>query len=254
MSATTAMLRFANGNTARVLRALPHADADTVAHALALVSPRPALFLSGGASAMNADAMRATNALITDGIARFAAEHGITVIDGGTDAGIMRLMGRARLRYRYRFPLVGCAPHDKITYPGDRRPGDDRTPLEPNHSHFVLVSADYWGAESDMIVGMVRALTQCEIPGCGILINGGKIAQYDVYVASARGQRALPVVIIDGSGRTADAIASASKSGRFDTAMMRAIVEGGQIDIVSLHDGAEALYRRLEKVFAASGG
>ncbi len=243
-------IRFKNGNIARAVRAPAYADASQVLRALGMTTPQPALFLSGGASAMGDAEMQHTQALVRDGIARFATDHSITVVDGGTDAGIMQMMGQARRHFEGVFPLIGCAPMEKVTYPGGpTRDDDEATPLESNHSHFVLVEGDHWGVESDMIVGAARALPQTSAPTCGILINGGKISQYDVYIASARGEQAVPVIVIDGSGRTADMIASATKSGNFNTAMIKAIVEGGRIDVLTLNAGSDALYERLQYFF-----
>ena len=241
---------FENGNTAPAVRVPAYADAQNVLQALGITAPAPAIFLSGGASAMGDEDMQRTQTLVQDGIARFAADHGITVVDGGTDAGIMQMMGRARRHFGGRFPLIGCAPAEKVTYPGSTSTdSDELTPLEANHSHFVLVDGDYWGVESDIIVGTARALPQGVLPACGILINGGEISQYDVYIASARGERAIPVIVIDGSGRTADMIANASKTGNFNTAMIKAIVQGGRIDVLTLKAGPEALYERLQHFF-----
>lgn len=243
-------IRFKNGNVARAVRAPAYADATQVLQALGVTTSEPALFLSGGASAMGETEMQHTQGLVRDGIARFAADHGITVVDGGTEAGIMKMMGEARRHFNGAFPLIGCAPVEKVIYPGGPEQEDDEaTPLESNHSHFVLVDGDYWGVESDMIVGVARSLGQKAHPTCGILINGGKISQYDVYIASARGEQAIPVIVIDGSGRTADMIASATKSGNFNTAMIKAIVEGGRIDVLTLNAGPDALYERLEYFF-----
>ncbi len=248
-------IRFETGNTAHAVHVPTYADALETAKALNLRYPAPTLFLSGGASNMDENAMRNARALIEDGVARFAAQYKVTVIDGGTDAGIMKMMGEARRKWGYRFPLVGCAPMGKVTFPGLKaEDATERTPLEANHSHFVLVDADHWGAESEMIVGMARELTAAHMPTCGVLINGGKIAQYDIYIASARGDKPMPVIAIEGSGRTANLIASASKTGMTSTgevrgAMLKAIIQGGNIEVVSLTAGPQALYSKLRTAY-----
>lgn len=246
----TSKIRFANGNEAQLLRAPVYADAASLLPILGIATPRPAIFLSGGASAMSDDEMRKTRELVAGGIARFAAERDIVVVDGGTEAGIMHMMGEARAAYDNRFTLIGSAPLGRIAPPNaapDAYP--DRALLETNHSHFVLVEADYWGAESDMIVELARGIAGGKHPTLGILINGGSIAQYDVYIATARGSDPVPVLVVDGSGRTADSIASATKSGNFMNAMIRAIVEGGKIEIVHLEHGPEGMYSKLQAMF-----
>ncbi|MEO0562472.1 MAG: hypothetical protein AAF125_10175 [Chloroflexota bacterium] len=233
------------------------ASAEAVRDALGIPHPRPALFISGGASAMDDNAIFKTRNLMEGGVARFAAENDVVVIDGGTNAGIMQMMGEAHEKWGDRFTLVGCAPEGKVTYPGYKPSEADnkhdpeaaRTPLEPNHTHFVLVDENYWGAESDMIVGLTRAISGGKMPMAGVLINGGSIAKYDIYIASARGESPIPVLVVDGSGRSADEIAHASRTGRFTSAMVRAIVEGGKIDEVSLEGGARMMYERLKEMF-----
>lgn len=250
---TTSLIRFDNGNIAQAIQVSPYGDSAEVMRLIGFEHPKPAIFISGGASAMTDEAMAKTTALVEQGIVQFAADHNIAVVDGGTDAGIMRMVGQARHKLGNKFSLIGCAPHDKVHYPGRTFPNmETRTALEPHHSHFVLVDDDHWGAESDMIVGATRALTQEVLPSCGILINGGQIAQYDVYIASARGERAMPVIVVDGSGRSADMIATASKTGSFQSAMIKAIIQGGQIDIVVLDEGPASMYDKLTTLFNVS--
>lgn len=253
MSIQSRLIQFSNGNQAKAVRVSPYANPDEVAQALGFNQIQSALFISGGAANMTAEDMERTRQIVEDGIARFAVENDVVVIDGGTEAGIMQMIGEARAKTGNRFPLVGCAPFGKVTYPGGTIEDEDantRTALEDHHSHFVLVDADYWGAESDMIVGLTRSISRYNRPAYGVLVNGGKIAQYDVYIASARGKEAMPVIVVDGSGRTADSIASASKTGKFINAMIQAIIQGGKIEIVAIDDGSEAMYKALTKQLA----
>ena len=244
-------ITFPNGNSATAILVPTFANAAEVANALQIPQPKGTIFISGGASAMDDEAIARTHSLIEGGIVQFAKDHDIVIVDGGTNAGIMRMIGQARHKLGASFPLIGCAPHDKLTYPGSPAADDpnSRTPLESHHTHFVLVDADYWGAESDIIVDLTRAIAQKKYPNCGILINGGGIAKYDIYIASARGASAIPVIVVDGSGRTADEIAMASRTGKFANAMIRAIVEGGQIDEVSLSGGPGMIYEKLKTLF-----
>jgi hypothetical protein len=251
--ATPQNLQFENGNRARLIQVASYADATETMQKLGFTQPSAAIFLSGGASAMTDEAMEDTRDLVENGIARFAADHGIVVIDGGTDTGIMQMIGQARRKYQNKFPLIGCAPAGKVFYPGMPKAEERSAALEPNHSHFVLVDGDYWGSESDMIVGLTRAFTHSVLPSTGVLINGGKISKYDVYIASARGERAVPVIIIEGSGRTANQIATASKTGHFMSAMVKAIVQGGKLDIIMLSAGSNALYDKLQTAFNTGG-
>lgn len=250
-------ITFPAGNEARTVRVPAHADAAEVAAMLGIKTPQSTLFISGGAGNMDATAIAKTQDLIENGIARFAAEHNVVVIDGGTDVGTMQMVGQARRKWRGKFTLIGCAPEGTVMYPGFEQyglamqtaDGHSRTLLEPNHSHFVLVDAPYWGAESDLIVGLTRAISGGVRPNYGVLINGGSVAKYDVYIASARGEAPIPVLVVRGSGRSADEILRASTTGHFDSAMIREIVRGGRLEAVDLAGGARTIYKHLHRLY-----
>src|SRR6185295_9926627 len=78
------------------------------------------------------------------------------IIDGGTHAGIMALMGDGVAGRGYRTELIGVAPANKVTYPESKSTAE--TPLEPNHSHFVLVEGNEWGSETAMLFSLANAL------------------------------------------------------------------------------------------------
>jgi hypothetical protein len=46
--------------------------------------------------------------------------------------------GRACRDRHHKVPILGVVPMGNVTYPEDDRPGgDQRVPLEPNHTHLV---------------------------------------------------------------------------------------------------------------------
>lgn len=128
---------------------------------------------------------------------------GLLVIDGGTDAGVMALMGRARAAARARFPLLGVAARGTVNAPGALgRP--ERAALEPNHSHFLLVPGDRWGDE----VRWISAAATCLSAGHAeltLVAGGGKVTERDVAVSLEAGR---PTLLLVGSGGAADRIAS----------------------------------------------
>lgn len=240
-------IAFPNNNTALALRCPTYADPQDVARLLGFPTSRPSIFISGGAGNMSSEALERTRSLLVDGIGYFAAMHQLVVVDGGTDYGIMQMMGQARQRYRNAFPLIGCAPEPLTYYPNcPHTPAPDAAALEANHSHFVLVDGEHWGAESDLLIGLSRAIGK-QHGAFGVLINGGKIAEYDIFVASARGSKAMPVIIVEGTGRKADEIATAHQTGRYSTALLRAIVEEGNLELFNLNDGVAAFVALLNK-------
>jgi hypothetical protein len=98
-----------------------------------------------------------------------AERLGLVVIDGGTDAGVMRLIGRARTRAAATFPLVGVPAAGTVRFPGKhwrarrrwplKHPGGRRRwPLDAHHSHFVLVPGTAWGDEAPWIARVATEL------------------------------------------------------------------------------------------------
>ncbi len=165
------------------------------------LAQRPTVVLIGGAGGVDPADSEALEPLFTDTLAPLVQELGAQVVDGGTDAGVMRLVGAARTARQLDFPLVGVAATGNIAVPGSRA-GRGETPLEPNHSHFVLVPGNAWGDESPWLA-RVATLLAGEFRSLTLLVNGGDVSWKDAAqsVASER-----PIVVVAGSGRTADAV------------------------------------------------
>jgi hypothetical protein len=245
-------IRFSENQYSPALRVNPEDDARKIIETFALITPRPALFITGGASNMTDEDIQRTREIMNNGIAKFAEEHNITVIDGGTEAGVMQMIGEARKKHGYKFPLIGVAPYYKVSYPGaEPLPGADAS-LEDGHSHFVLVNTPEWGGESETIVRLTRAIADRQRPMIGVLINGGAIAERDVYYATAIGDNRIPILVLDGSGRTADTISQAYKTQRTDNKLIKAIIQGGDIILTPLSEGVPALLKHLHKHFLGS--
>lgn len=243
----TFMIHFEGARFSPAMMIPPDDDPHAIINTFGLLTPRPTIFITGGASGMSPDDIARTREIVNEGIAAFAEEHNITVIDGGTDAGVMQMIGEARHRNNYKFPLIGVCPAAKVSYPGFKNPHEEAT-LEDGHSHFVLIEADEWGDESPMIVNLTRAIAS-GLPMIGILINGGKIAEKDVYLATAQGDDKIPILVLDGSGRTATNIATAFKTGQASNNIIKAIIAGGDIRLTAITDGKEAMLKKLKHHF-----
>ena len=241
-------IQFSEGRFAPALRFNPQQDdVQRIIDAFGLIIPRPLIYIIGGAGLMSKDDIEKTRIIIDKAIAAFAHEHNITVVDGGTEAGVMQMSGQARRQNSYRYPLIGVSPLHKISYPGWDNPASDVS-LDAGHSHFVLVEADDWGCESQTIVNLAR-LIRGDQPALGILINGGSIAEKEVYLATAKDEPRIPILILDGSGRAANDIGEALKTGRTSKEIIKAIVDGGKIRSVGIQDGPQAMYESLEAHF-----
>jgi len=232
-------IAFPNGNSARAIHAPAGADGPALATALRLPRPRAVLMLSGGASDMSPAEMARLRRLLAEGVARVAAEEGITVIDGGTQAGIMQMMGEGRAACGGNAPLIGVCPAALVTWPGGPT-GTGLVPLEPNHTHFVLTEGVSWGDETETMFALLAALSE-GVPSIALLANGGLIARDETLRNVRQGRE---VIVIRGSGRLADEIAAAAardtKPADGDDEIA-AIVRDGRIALFDIGDGTEAL-------------
>jgi hypothetical protein len=172
----------------------------TAVAALGLGPPRPVLVLAGGASGLTGTT--GLEAVFADLVAPAVRAHDAFAVDGGTDSGVMRLLGRASSG----FPLVGVAALDTVTYPGHTHsPIADAAPLEPHHTHFVLVRPGHaWGDEAPYVAAVASALATGH-PSVTVLVNGGELTLSDAEHSLARGR---PLLVLGGTGRSADRIAT----------------------------------------------
>jgi hypothetical protein len=186
-----------------------HADGDLkpALAALGLDSPRAVLVLVGGAAGLDADGLRRLEPIFADAIVPVAERHGACVLDGGTDAGVMRLMGRAREAVSASFPLVGVLV-EALAADLDKHgaaPADEPERLEPRHSHFVLVDGSRWGDESPWLAA-AAGIVAGDAPVVTLIVNGGEVAWADAELSIAT-ERAL--IAVSGSGRAADELSAA---------------------------------------------
>ncbi len=198
-------LAFENGSVAQVVRIEHDTDLLVGLNSLGLGEHRPVLVVIGGASLLNEEDFARLQQLFVDVLAPIAQEFGCYAIDGGTDAGVMRLMGHARKKTGFAFPLIGVSPVELVKLPNIPNPESEATVLEPNHTHFMLVTGNQWGDESSWLAKIASHLAG-DKPSVTILINGGAIALVDAQENLKVGR---PIVAIAGSGRLADEIATA---------------------------------------------
>jgi len=233
-------LTFPNGHQAKTIRIRRRSDLTASLEQLGLRYPVPTLVLVGGASGISAEALEQLRSLFTDILAPLAERMGLTVVDGGTDAGVMQLMGCARHHIQGTFPLLGIAAQATVILP-DLPPPEDGAPLEPHHTHFMLVPGALWGDESPWIARIATTLSG-NCPSLTVLVNGGNIAWQDVE-NSLRENR--PVLVIGGSGRTADVLAAAVAGDRSNDRANR-ILESGLLQAINLFAPIEALHQAFE--------
>ncbi|MBD0336215.1 MAG: hypothetical protein ICV62_12055 [Cyanobacteria bacterium Co-bin13] len=210
-------------------------------------SPKATLVVVGGASGLTEAYLHDLESLFIEVICPFAEAQQLVVIDGGTDSGVMRLMGSTRTKTQSQFPLLGVVVKDKTFLPTATPNTEDAAPLEPNHTHFALVPGQDWGDESPWIAQMADAIAG-GLPSATLLINGGAIALKQDVPNSLSSQR--PVLVIAGSGRAADQLAVALQSGVSDDPL-NTLITTGLIQAVALDEGAAKVREALNQVFSS---
>jgi len=239
-------ITFENGNQAVVVTAGRDTDAQGILKALDIAQPHALIMVFGGAKGLDDSRKARLAELFTDAIAPAAVEVGALVIDGGTQSGVMAMMGEALARDGQGCELLGVAPAGKVTYPGDPSPAniENGTPLEPNHSHFVLVEGDEWGSETDMMFKLAGALN---VPVATTLINGGSIAGSEALRSVCNGWQLL---VVEGSGRFADQLSAAVRNATLNTsATIKEITRSGRVKLFSIDKPALGLKSLLQRSF-----
>ena len=206
--------------------------------ALAVGRGRPVLVLVGGAGGMSQEHLSRTAEVLSQQVVPVLARLGAAVVDGGTDSGVMRAIGQARSAAGADFPLIGVAAEGTVSA-GTR---DDAGEIEPGHTHVILVPGDSWGDESPWLADVADTVAGTA-PSVTLVINGGKITYDDIAHSLDRHR---PVVVLAGTGRTADAIAAAA-DGHRENLGARQIAGSPLTRVVDIDDGS-ALADLLESI------
>ncbi|HEY9674867.1 MAG TPA: hypothetical protein V6D11_25730 [Waterburya sp.] len=196
---------FANKLTAEAIDVHSFVELSEALPKIGLHRTYPTLVLVGGASGIGEADINRLQRLFVEEIAPLAQELGVAVVDGGTDAGIMQFIGQARTQIRGTFPLIGVAAMGTVILPNVSPPNAEAAPLEPNHTHFVLVPGSNWGDESPWLSRLASVLSD-GFPSVTVVVNGGEITFQDVSNSVLEDR---PVLTLEGTGRTADKLAAA---------------------------------------------
>jgi len=199
------------------------------------------LVLVGGAGGLDPAAAEALSELFNHRLAPILGRGRGMVVDGGTDSGVMALMGAARSQCGAAFPLLGVAPSGAIVGTEDAGLGSDAGPVCPtarldhHHSHALLVPGLCWGDEVPWLAAAASVLIpphRCLTLVCG----GGAITRCDV-AESLMLRRSI--VALRGSGGTADWIAERVRSRHSRSRLIRVL------DLETSGDGLCALVSNL---------
>ena len=124
-------ISFQNANQAKLITTTADAPTDEILNSLEIKPPGALILILGGAAGIDESLKPRLLALFSRSIARAAIETGAVIIDGGTKAGVMELMGQAVADQGRKSILLGVAPSGKVTYPEGPEEGsiEDGAPL-----------------------------------------------------------------------------------------------------------------------------
>lgn len=265
-------ITFPNGNSANLITVAPKANPQSILKSLQPPSFNALIMLSGGAA--NFDQLERSlqlrlQQLFGRGIVRAATEIGAGFISGGTDSGVIALLGKSVAEYHCQSPLIGIAPAALITYP-TKDVSEEGTvsaaelvPLEPHHTHFVLVESTQWGGETEAMYNLVSAYRQPteNLPIFTVLVNGGEISRLEILQSVRLG---IPIIVIEGSGRLADEIAALHRTYQeakdsdsppfIEEPALAEIITEGKINLFSIEGEATELKRLIHRSYRQSQG
>jgi len=215
----TLMVEFNQKHKARLVFVRKDTNPQRIASLLNLDPlPRGVISISGGAKKFPRQIIKQTIRLAEEVIAPLAFEENLLVVDGGTESGVMKIVGKAFEKARYRHaiiigdscqnPLLGVVPERKVAYPGTRRSAQTYVPLDQNHFYFVMVmDASHWGEEVACMFSFLDYLTgQKRVPVVNLIANGGRITIKEAFHTVQQRQH---LIVLEGSKRATEAILAA---------------------------------------------
>lgn len=243
------LITFAPSWEARAVVVPPDLAADDLLGRLSLGPGAAVVGVTGSTAAGTEDDPSMADA-VAAGLGSAVLDGAWHVVTGATDAGIFSLLGRAAAAAgAVPAPWIGVAPLDLVTWPG-RAPGPadvEREPLEPHHSHVVLVEGGAWGDETPTQVALVSGLARGGA-GLVVLAGGGAVARREV-VGHARAGTSL--LVLAGTGRLADELAAVVAGGPTDDGELALLAASGRVTVCDVAAGARAV---TAAVTAAMGG
>lgn len=205
-----------------------------IVDALALPAPRGLLILNGGTARLEPELERRLVRALQEGLARVVAEERLTVVTGGTEAGIFQSFGAGLGRWGRTAPCIGVAVAALATWPGK---STGEAPLEPHHSHFVLVEGERWGDETETMYGLAAELGQ-HCPSVAVFAGGGEISIREMQMSVAQGRT---MILLAGSGRATDQVLAARSGQAVDDPRLVEVARQGEIVRFDLDEPPAAL-------------
>ena len=197
--------------------------------------PPPEIIISvtGGAQALTLDALLQEE--FNKGLVSAATAAHAWVITGGTDTGVMHLVGKAMhdAGVDGKVPLLGISAHGAVNnrdkfdslkfgravYQDPDKPSVDGAPISPHHSHFLFIDSGReqrkaWGSEIVVRAEIEQHMMKSRaVPMVLLVVQGGPGTLATVLANAKLG---CPVVLLSNSGGAASAVSRFVQDGGLD--------------------------------------
>lgn len=219
-------LEFDPDHKAQAVIVEPDTKADEVLSILGFARGYKVILLTGSAAPFDDNQKKRITTLFDQGIAG-AADANTMIIDGATQEGVTELIGQSTNKLERKPILLGVAPLGKVYLPGSQGDLTGKHPLDPNHTHFVLVRADQWQGATKLMFDLAETVASpspstppakdCELeppkprPRLTMLLIGGSPDKVAIEEALTCVRRGWSLMIVEGSGRLADEISTTWK-------------------------------------------
>jgi hypothetical protein len=217
-----------------------------------LIAGRPVLISVGGAANLDPALTREVKQLFASLMPILEAQDGV-VIDGGTAFGVMALMGEARREAAAHIPLIGIAPQAMVRagHADGHAGAHALAPLDPSHSHALLVPGSRWGDESPWLSAAADRLADGR-PTLMLVVAGGDITLLDVKHRLRTGGA---VLVLAGSGGAADRLAQWQSEGAAHGGVLPGFDPGDGtrdlLQVISLSEAPHTLPQLIARRFGA---
>jgi hypothetical protein len=197
---------FANGRRAPLITVSASTPVRDVLARLNIEPPSATIIILGGQPPLGESVTARLATLFGRGVAPAAINSRAVVIDSAAKSGVGGFLGQLAAVHVEQSVFIGVAP--RACVPMANGLIHDPSELDPNHTHFVVTPGERWGDESDMVDLLARELVPTGKTAVAILAGGDTRTR----VAALRClQRGWGLIVIEGSGGTADEIVNLRK-------------------------------------------
>jgi hypothetical protein len=236
----TETIRFSAENEATLIRVGNGVRASEIIEKLGIPLPHAVVSLNGGTEKLEGSLAADLESILVDGFARIASEEALTVVTGGTDAGIFSIFGKGVEKWGKPAAVIGVVPEKLVKWPGG---GAGDTPLEPHHSHFILVEGGKWGDETRTMYSLIKSWEG--VPSLGVFAGGGEVTLCEM---KANIDQRRKMVLLAGSGRSADAVITSRVAGTSADTCIQEIAFEGDVVPFDVRGGARSFAELIRKL------